>query len=196
MGSLVKGTWHQASGPQRGGPRIPKRISQIVPFTGGASVPPAHAAAASTLQASSQRVASGAGHSARTELGPTIQRRAAIAAPDQPEQNMSTPQSIPHVTPRVRIGLGTTLTALGVLLAIAVTITILALTGANSNQTTVATPVTASQAASGSTPQTRYLGPRQHQAATDQQSGTTITAGAGRRAGHYACLGAAQRCLR
>jgi len=106
---------------------------------------------------------------------------------------MSTPQSIPHLTPRFRIGLGTTLTALGVLVAIAVSILILALTGANN--TTVATPVTASQAASGSTPQVHYLGPRQEQAATDAHSGgTRPTAGAGNPAAH--CLGAAQRCLR
>jgi hypothetical protein len=86
---------------------------------------------------------------------------------------MSTAQSIPHLTTRFRIGLGPLLTAVGVLVALAVTITILALTG--THHTTVATPVTASQAASASTPQTRYLGPRQAQAAL--HGGTTATAG-------------------
>jgi hypothetical protein len=105
---------------------------------------------------------------------------------------MSTHQSIPHLAPRVRIGLGTVGTALGVLVAIAVAITILALTGAN--HTTVATPVTASQAAAASTPQVRYLGPRQEQAA--RAASTSPAAGIGNPAPHYTCLGAAQRCLR
>jgi len=57
---------------------------------------------------------------------------------------MSTTQSIPHVTPRFRIGPRTVLTALGLLIAIAVTITILALTahhttGANHHTSTTAT---------------------------------------------------------
>ena len=108
---------------------------------------------------------------------------------------MSTPQSIPRLTPRSRIGLGTMLTALGVLVAIAVTITILALAGANS--TTVATPVTASQASGGSMPQTHYLGPQQQQAAVGPRTGgTASTAGVGNPAPHYTCLGAVQRCLR
>ncbi|MGB8881531.1 MAG: hypothetical protein WCD11_34875 [Solirubrobacteraceae bacterium] len=108
---------------------------------------------------------------------------------------MSAPQSIPHVTHRFRIGLGTMLTALGVLLAVAVTIIILALTGAN--HTTVATPVTASAAANGSTPQTHYLGPRQQRAAINPQNGgITATASAGKPAPLYSCLGAVQRCLR
>ena len=84
------------------------------------------------------------------------------------------------------------LTAVGVLVAIAVAITIMALTGAN--DTTVATPVTASQAAAGPTPQTHYLGPRQeHAAHTD---GTTPAAGIGNPAPHYTCLGVARGCLR
>lgn len=108
---------------------------------------------------------------------------------------MSTPQSIPHVTPQFRIGLGTALSALGVLVAIAVTVTFLALTAAN--HSSVATPVTASQASAGSVPQVHYLGPRQQQAAINAQSvaGTT-TAGASNPAAHYTCLGAGHGCLR
>jgi hypothetical protein len=130
---------------------------------------------------------------ARARRNDPTPRRA--AADDQPEQNMSTPHSIPHVTPRFRIGLGTALSALGVLLAIAVTVILLALTGAN--HTTIATPVTASQASTGSTPQAHYLGPRQQRAAINPQSvpGTTTT-GASNPAAHYACLAAARRCLR
>jgi hypothetical protein len=95
----------------------------------------------------------------------------------------------------LRLGLKPALTALGVLLAIAVTVIILALTGAS--HTTVATPVTAPQAASSSIPQVRYLGPRQVHAALNPHRGwgTAITAGAGTPA-HYDCLGAARRCLR
>lgn len=108
---------------------------------------------------------------------------------------MSTPQSIPHLTPQFRVRLGTLLTALGVLIAIAVSIVILALTGAN--HTTVATPVTPAQAAADSTPQVRYLGAGQVHAALKPQSGavTTSTAGAGTPA-HYDCLGAARSCHR
>lgn len=109
---------------------------------------------------------------------------------------MSTPQSIPRATPRIRIGLGTVLTALGVLAAVAVAIIIVALTGAN--HTTATNPVAAPQAVGASTPQTRYLGPRQEHAATNPPRGqaTSPAAGAGNPAAHYACLGAAQRCLR
>jgi hypothetical protein len=110
------------------------------------------------------------------------------------EEIMSTPQSVP-LSPRVRIGLGTTLTALGVILAVAVAITILALTSAD--QTTVATPPTVSQAASGSAPQVHYLGPRQERAISRQGGGgITPTAGAGNAVSHYSWLGAAQRDLR
>jgi hypothetical protein len=108
---------------------------------------------------------------------------------------MSTPQSIPRVTPRIRIGRGAALTALGVLIAVVVAIIILALTGAN--HTTVTSPVAASQVAATSTPQTHYLGPGQEHAAPNPQTGEgTSPAGAGHLAAHYACLGAAQRCLR
>ena len=110
---------------------------------------------------------------------------------------MSTPQSIPRVTPRIRIGIGTVLSALGVLAAIAATITILALTGAN--HTTATNPVAASQVVGASTPQTRYLGPRQEHATPNQQTGqgtSPAARAAGDPAAHYACLGAAQRCLR
>ncbi len=106
---------------------------------------------------------------------------------------MSTPQSVP-LSPRVRIGRGTTMTALGVILAIAVAITILALTSAD--HTTVATPATASQAASVSTPQVHYLGPRQEQAAVTPQSGSGTTPTAGNAVSHYSWLGAAHRDLR
>lgn len=76
---------------------------------------------------------------------------------------MSTPQRIHHLTPRLRIGLGTALAAFGVLVAIAVvTTTIFALAGANN--ITAATPITAPKASVGSTPPTRYLGPRQQRA--------------------------------
>jgi hypothetical protein len=51
---------------------------------------------------------------------------------------MSTQHTIARVSPRFRIGHGTVLTALGVLVAIAVTIVILALSG--TNHTTAATP--------------------------------------------------------
>jgi hypothetical protein len=109
---------------------------------------------------------------------------------------MSTPNSTAPVAPRFQIRVGTVLTALGALVAIAVTVITLALTGAD--HSTVATPATASQVASGSTPQVQYLGPRQLGATLNGQGGggTTPTAGAGNVAPHYACLGAAQRCLR
>lgn len=107
---------------------------------------------------------------------------------------MSTPQSTLHLTPRFRIGLRTVLSALGVLVAIAVTITILALTGAN--HTTVATPVTASQAAGNPTHATAPSAAAVEAATDPQSGGTTRAAGAANAAAHYACLGAAQRCLR
>ena len=103
---------------------------------------------------------------------------------------MSTPQSIPRATPRIRIGLGTVLTALGVLAATAATITILALTGAN--HTTATNPVAASQAAGASTSPTHYLGPRQQRAESQSGDSTSPVAPAA----HYTCLGVAQRCLR
>ncbi|HTU88249.1 MAG TPA: hypothetical protein VMF57_21895 [Solirubrobacteraceae bacterium] len=108
---------------------------------------------------------------------------------------MSTPQSIPHLTPRSRIRPGTLLTALGVLFAIAVSIVILALT--NANHTTIATPATPAQAAADSTPHVRYLGSEQVHAALNPVGGggTTSTAGVGTPA-HYDCLGAARSCLR
>jgi len=104
---------------------------------------------------------------------------------------MSTPQSIPHLTPRFHIGLGTVLTALGVLIAIAVTITILTLTG--TSQTSVTSPVTAPQGTDVSVPEVHYLGPRQTQALsqTTSQSGSAAAS-----APRYTCLGDAQRCLR
>ena len=105
---------------------------------------------------------------------------------------MSTPQSIPHLTPRFRIGLGTALSVLGVLVAIAVAVTILALTGANRHPVPV--PGTAAHAAGGSAPQTRYLAPHQELAAQD--AAATDTAGIGNPTPHYTCLGAAQRCIR
>jgi hypothetical protein len=110
---------------------------------------------------------------------------------------MSTRQSTAHLSPRFRIG--PVLTALGALVAIAVTIIMLALTGAN--HTTVAIPVTASQAAAGPTTQIRYLGPHQlreglgSQTARTLDGGTAPTAGAGNAAPHYTCLGSAKRCL-
>ena len=106
---------------------------------------------------------------------------------------MSTLQSVP-LSPRVRIGRGTTMTALGVILAIAVATTILALTSADN--TIVATPATASQAASVSTPQVHYLGPLQEHAAITPQSGSGTTPTAGNAVPHYSWLGAAQSHLR
>jgi hypothetical protein len=91
------------------------------------------------------------------------------------------------------------MTALGALIAIATTITFIALTGAN--HTTTATPPTASQAAAGSTPHIRYLGPRQQsarpnpQTAQIQRGGSTPTTNAGNPAPQYTCLGAAHHCL-
>ena len=110
---------------------------------------------------------------------------------------MSTPHTIPRA-PRFRIGLGTLMTALGVLIAVAITITFIALTGAN--HTTAATPATLSQAAAGPS-QVRYLGPRQQsarpnpQAAQSQGGASTPTTGAGNPGPHYTCLGAAHDCL-
>lgn len=108
---------------------------------------------------------------------------------------MSTHQSIPNVVLRVRIGRGTALTAVGVLVAIAVAIIVLALTGAN--QSTAAPHLTASQAAAGSTPQLHYLGPRQEHAAINSHTAgrTTRAAGDGNPALQYTCLGGGGRCL-
>lgn len=109
---------------------------------------------------------------------------------------MSTPHTIPRA-PRFRIKLGTLMTSLGVLIAIATTVTVIALTGAN--HTTLAPPATASQAAAGSTPHIRYLGPQQQSARpnpqTAQGGASTPTTGAGNPTAHYACLGAAHHCL-
>jgi hypothetical protein len=111
---------------------------------------------------------------------------------------MSTPHRIPRA-PRFRIGLGTLTTALGVLIAIAITITFIAVTGAN--HTTAVTLVTPSQAAAGSTPHVRYLGPQQQtvrpnpQTAQIQDGGSTPTTGARNPASRYTCLGAAHHCL-
>jgi len=108
---------------------------------------------------------------------------------------MSTPQSTAPAAPQFQMRVGTVLTALGVILAMAVAITILALTSAD--HTSVATPATASQAASGSTPQAHYLGPHQERAAISPQSGgTSPTAGAGNAVSHYGWLGAAHRDVR
>jgi hypothetical protein len=109
---------------------------------------------------------------------------------------MSTPQSIAHVTPRLRIGLGRVLTALGILVAVATTVIILALTGAH--HASVATPVAPTNAGVTSRPHTHYLGPRQmHAALNPQSSGVTLpTAGTGNPAPTYICLGASKRCLR
>lgn len=102
---------------------------------------------------------------------------------------MST-QSIPHVTPRFRIGPRTVLSAVGLFIAIAATIIILALTA---NHTTAATPTTPPHAAAtGSTAQTHYLGPRQEHATPNPQTSPTTS----NPAAHYSCLGAAQRCIR
>jgi hypothetical protein len=91
------------------------------------------------------------------------------------------------------------MTAIGVLVAITVSVLILALTGAS--HTTTATPLTPSQAASGSVPQLHYLGPRQDRAAlkpqTDQghSDATTTGAGASNRAPQYMCV-AEKFCVR
>jgi hypothetical protein len=109
---------------------------------------------------------------------------------------MSTPQSIAFPATRVRVRHATLLTALGVLVAVAVTVVMLTLVGAN--HTTVTTPVTSSQAAVGSTPQTHYLGPQQTRAGLNPTTvqGDASGAATGGPAAHYSCLGAAQRCLR
>jgi hypothetical protein len=105
---------------------------------------------------------------------------------------MSTTQGVPHLTPRVRIGFGTLLAALGVLVAIAVTIALLALTSAN--HTAAAIPSTPSPAAVGSTPEIHYLGPRQTSAALTAT--TTSGLGGSDLAPRLTCLGDAQRCNR
>jgi hypothetical protein len=111
---------------------------------------------------------------------------------------VSTSQGIAHVAPRFRIGHRALLTAFGVLVAAAlITITILALTG--TQQSTVASPAKPAQAAAASTPQIRFLGPRQQEAAAlnaHSVDGTVATAGAGMRVASYTCRGSAQRCLR
>jgi hypothetical protein len=105
---------------------------------------------------------------------------------------MSTTQGISHLTPRVRIGFGTVLAALGVLVAIAVTIGLLALTSAN--HTAAAIPSATSPAVAGSAPEIHYLGPRQTSAALSATTSSGL--GASDRAPHITCLGDAQRCLR
>jgi len=111
---------------------------------------------------------------------------------------MSTPHSLPRA-PRLRTGLGTLLTALGVLIAIATTIAFIALTG--TNHTTAATPAAPSQAAAGSATHIQYLGPQQQsaernpQTAQSQGAGSTPTTDAGNPAPRYTCLGAAHYCL-
>jgi hypothetical protein len=107
---------------------------------------------------------------------------------------MSTPQSIAH-RPRLRIGLGSLLTAIGALVAVAVVF--LALTGAN--HPTIASPPTTSQAASGSTPHIHYLGPRQVREGIIAQTPRMYHAVTGQRMVRAAppqntCLGAEQRC--
>jgi hypothetical protein len=77
---------------------------------------------------------------------------------------MFTTQHIEPITPRLRTGPGTVVTALGVLVAIALAIVILALT--STHHTTDTTPATTSQAAASATPRTHYLGPRQQRAQT------------------------------
>jgi hypothetical protein len=109
---------------------------------------------------------------------------------------MSTPQSIARVTPRLRIGLGRVLTALGILVAVATTIIILALTSAR--HTTVASPVAPTNAGGPSRPHTHYLGPRQMHAALNPQSSRVAapTTGTGNPAPAYICLGVSKRCIR
>jgi len=101
---------------------------------------------------------------------------------------MST-QSIPHVTPRFGIGPRTVLTAVGLFVAIAATITILALTA---HHTTAQAPAAAPHVSARSTPQTRYLGPRQQHATLNPRTSGTIR----NRAGRYSCLEAAPHCIR
>jgi hypothetical protein len=84
------------------------------------------------------------------------------------------------------------MTAIGVLVAIAVSIVIVALTGAH--HTTTSTPVTPSQAASGSVPQIHYLGPQQVRAGLNSQTphvrsaATAPAAGGSTQAPQYTCL--------
>jgi hypothetical protein len=115
---------------------------------------------------------------------------------------MSTPQAIAFPAQRVRLRRATLLTALGVLAAIAVSVVVIALT-AGGGPATAISPVTVSEATSGSVPEVHYLGSRQIAAAalTPQTTqlraaGTTPTAGASNTVLHYTCLGAAARCLR
>jgi hypothetical protein len=109
---------------------------------------------------------------------------------------MSTPQGIAH-QPRLRIGLGTLMAALGVLIAVGATIAFLALTGAH--HTTIASPPTGLRAASASTQHVLYLGPRQvseELAAQSVHGGVTAPGAVGAAAPHYTCLGGEQRCRR
>lgn len=109
---------------------------------------------------------------------------------------MSAPHTIPRA-PRLRTGLGTLFTALGVLIAVA-TITFIALTAAN--HTTAATPATPSQAAAGPTPHTQYLGPAQQSARPNSQAAqiqgvSSPTTDAANPSPRYTCLGVAHYCL-
>jgi hypothetical protein len=115
---------------------------------------------------------------------------------------MSTPQPIAFPAPRVRFRQTALLTALGVLVAIAVSIAIIALT-TGGHPATASSPVTVSQATSGSVPGVHFFGPRQiGAAALDPQStqrpavGTTPAGHATTAGLHYTCLGAAERCFR
>ena len=109
---------------------------------------------------------------------------------------MSTPQGIAH-HPRSLTRRGTLTTALAALVAVAVAVAFLALTGVN--HSTIASPPTTSQAASGSTPHVDYLGPRQVRAGLAAQAVQVYDGVSGQRvvraaAPHYSCLGAEQRC--
>jgi hypothetical protein len=115
---------------------------------------------------------------------------------------MSTSQAVAFPAARARFRKATLLTALGVLVAIAVTIVIIALT-TGGHHATATSPVTVSEATSGSVSGVHYIGPRQigatalgGQATQPRAIGTTPTAHADNGALHYTCLGAAERCLR
>jgi hypothetical protein len=107
---------------------------------------------------------------------------------------MATTHTITRVGTQSRTRQATLLTAIVALAAVAISIAVLTLAGAH--HSTAATPLTTSNAAAGSVPQVRYLGPNQVSEDLNAVRNLTPSAGADD-AAHYICLGVAQeRCLR
>ena len=164
-------------------------------YSSPASVPaagsrdhPTRSPNASDLQAGRQPAASPAGHSPQ----PSSETHQAAGPRRGPHQygadhvNTATHRAHHPPTPDQP---GTVLTALGVLIAIAVTIMFITLTG--THHTTAAIPAT--------TPNPPLPPPRTPTTsghANSRPQPPAASAAAGEPAAHYACLGAAQRCLR